>query len=473
MAPAGDEHVGGGRGAGCLSPTLPPTKPNQRQDGANFALTVLTVVNLLNFADRYVPNAVKSLFSEELKLDDYESSLPTTGMVLVYMVSAVIFGWLNDKQVVDRRVLLAGGVLFWSFATMLAGFAWNLVSLVAFRALVGVGEAAYTTIAPALISDFYPHEDRSRAFSAFGLAMPLGGALGFGIGSLIGSAYGWRAAYCIAGVPGVLAVLMVLRLKDPARGINDREPPSGISKLSLVETRADSGVAASAFHDTLRILGNWHWLIAVCGLTANSFAVGGLAEWYDTYLIRYNGCSTAEAGLAVGAVTVLGGIGGNLLGLKSARLLESRGDSVYFLVCALYTIPGTFFTHMAVSVSGNKPLSYFYVLAAEVCFFTSLAPMATLTMTVMPVELRARSSGLQIFILHILGDVISPPIIGYLSDSLGLQAAMQVCWVAIAVSGFFWFCGYFCLPRPQILHALPVRSGSVVKRLCGRDLSRK
>ena len=147
--------------------TLPRDSPNGRQEGARRALLILTAINLLNFADRYVPASVKEPIKEDLDLTDTETALPTTGMVVVYMVSAVFFGVLNDRELVDRRVILAGGVAFWSLATALAGMSTNLTQLVLLRSLVGVGEAAYGTIAPPLISDFFPPAERNVAFGFF------------------------------------------------------------------------------------------------------------------------------------------------------------------------------------------------------------------------------------------------------------------------------------------------------------------
>ena len=111
------------------------------------------------------------------------------------MISAVIFGSLADKQFADRRVILAGGVIFWSIATGLAGISQNLWQLIMFRSLIGVGEAAYGTIAPPMIFDFFPVYDRNVGYGVYYLAIPIGGALGFGIGGVLGSLFGWRLAF--------------------------------------------------------------------------------------------------------------------------------------------------------------------------------------------------------------------------------------------------------------------------------------
>ena len=123
-------------------------------------------------------------------------------MVVVYMIFAMIFGWLADKQIYDRRFIMTAAVLFWSLATFLAGFATDLTSLVLLRSLVGVGEAAYGTIAPPMLSDFYPEKDRNIVYGVYFLAIPIGGALGYGIGSSVGSSSSWRVAFFVCGIPG-------------------------------------------------------------------------------------------------------------------------------------------------------------------------------------------------------------------------------------------------------------------------------
>jgi MFS family permease len=222
--------------------------PGQRQDGARFGLLVLTAVNMLNYADRYVPSAgppflpsiilliiscimiyftVKELIKDDLDLSDVETTYPTTGMIFLYMIFAVVFGWIGDRRLADRRYILAGAILFWSLATALAGLAQNLAQLVILRSLVGVGEAAYSTIAPPMLSDFYPHKDRNIAFGIYYLAIPVGGALGFAIGSLLGGAFGWRVAFLGVGMPGILMSVLILLVNDPSCGINDAPQKEG------------------------------------------------------------------------------------------------------------------------------------------------------------------------------------------------------------------------------------------------------
>lgn len=146
--------------------------PKIRQFGANHALRVLFAINLLNYADRYVPAAVKTLFAEELHLTDFETTLPNTGMIIVFMIFAVIFGTISDNQLIDRRFVLCFAIILWSAATALAGLSTNLTQLIALRSLVGVGEAAYGTIAPPILSDFFPEHERNVVYGVSTTSIP-------------------------------------------------------------------------------------------------------------------------------------------------------------------------------------------------------------------------------------------------------------------------------------------------------------
>ena len=150
-----------------VGPTLDDKRSGERQPGARHALVLLSLLNLLNFADRYVPASVKPLLQADLHLTDFETALPVTGMIVVFMFSAMVFGVIADKQLIDRRFMMSGAILLWSVATSLAGLAENLVQLVILRSFVGVGEAAYGTVAPPMLADFYPPHERNPVYGFY------------------------------------------------------------------------------------------------------------------------------------------------------------------------------------------------------------------------------------------------------------------------------------------------------------------
>ena len=191
-------------------PIFPPAP------GARLAVVVLTAMNLLNYIDRYVPSAVKDLFKRDLGFTDLQTSLPFSAFVVVYMLASPLFGGLADRR--SRKLLIGLGVATWSLATASAALATGFVSFLVARALVGVGEAAYATIGPSLLSDYYPPERRNRIFTIFYMAIPVGAALGFTLGGLLGNAYRWRSTFLICGLPGLAAAGAVMFIREPPRG---------------------------------------------------------------------------------------------------------------------------------------------------------------------------------------------------------------------------------------------------------------
>ena len=197
---------------------------------------------------------------------------------------------------------------------------------------------------------------------------------------------------------------------------------------------------------------NPHFLAALGGQVANNFALGGLADWYATFLLRYEDASVESAGLIVGAATIVGGIGGNILGSKLADYYRPKVKSSYFLIPALFTIPATLFLFLAINIKHNLGGSSALLFATNIMIWTYLAPISAIGINVIPPHLRSRSCGLLIFFQHILGDIISPPIIGAISDATGsLQTGLQITWVAMFLSGVCWFAGYFFLPDLRLL----------------------
>src|SRR3954452_20881666 len=171
---------------------------------ARWGLFVLTLVNLFNYLDRFVVSAVVESLKKDpdLHLSDVQLGALATGFILVYMLTSPIFGTLGDRG--KRPRLIAAGVAIWSVATALGGFARGFATLFVARSTVGVGEAAYGTVSPALLAVSFPVEQRGRVFAVFSAAIPIGSAAGYMLGGFVDSRLGWRAAFFVAGVPGLL-----------------------------------------------------------------------------------------------------------------------------------------------------------------------------------------------------------------------------------------------------------------------------
>jgi hypothetical protein len=344
---------------------------------------------------------------------------------------------------------------------------------------VGIGTGAFNVIAPVMIADFFPVAERNFAYGFIALGIPVGAALGFGLSAVLGEAYGWRAAFFIIGAPGIICSFIIYFINDPERGINDVVMNTSTSNRSKVlgdgEYRNGPGDEPSEFDvvastdnqqaegktDLAKKLKSWEeewedikeilmcpaFQYSVAGLTASNFSLAGLADWLPAFLVRYCGANLGGAGIVVGLAVVIGGIVGNLLGAKTAQYYSKKIKSAYFLIPAVYTLPAAFFLLLAINETSNLAANYFYIFMSMVFVWTFIGPLAALVIGVIRPELRSIAGGIAHLIVSLLGNIISPPIIGAVSDDSGsLRTAMQSVWITTFVSGVFWFAGYYFLP---------------------------
>jgi len=392
--------------------------------GARLALVVLTLTNFFNYLDRYVVSAlVESLKRSELHLSDAELGALATGFILVYMLASPIFGTLGDRGARPR--LIAGGVAIWSVATALGGLAGRFATLFAARSSVGVGEAAYGTIAPALLADSFPPARRGRVFAIFYAAIPVGSAAGYVLGGLIDQHFGWRAAFFVAGAPGLLLAWATARLADPPRGGQD-----GLAVAAHAAPRA----VRAAYGGLLR---NRPFRLTVLGYAAYTFGLGALAFWTPAFLERVRGLPRGRATVEFGAIVVATGLVGTFFGGWLGDRLLRRWRQSYLWVSGAATLLAAPVA-LAAFVLPSRPLYMTAIVVAELLLFLSTGPVNSAIVNAVAPGERATAVALSILAIHLLGDVPSPPLIGVLSDASSLGQAFLIIPVAIAIGGLVW-----------------------------------
>ena len=393
---------------------------------ANRALAVLTAFNLLNYLDRFVVPPIAPELKGAMGLSDAQLGWLAPAFMLVYMLAAPVFGALGDRGARTRPI--AVGVFIWSLATALSGLAQNYGQLLGSRALVGIGEAACVAIAPALLADYFPIGSRGRVFSILNMAIPVGAALGYVVGGLVGHHFGWRAAFFVAGVPGMLLAAAVLRLPDPPRGAHDSAAPG---------MAAAAQQPASPLAVYLSLLRRAPYVVMVLGYAAYTFALGGLAFWMPTFLERVRHVSPDQATTGFGAIVIVTGIVGTFAGgwLGDYLLRYSREAYLWFSgVITLLAAPCA----LLALIAPAPALYYPAIVVAELLLFMSTGPInAAIVNVVSPLE-RASATALSMFAIHLLGDVPSPVLIGHLSDVGSLSRAVLIVPVAVALGGVVW-----------------------------------
>ena len=395
------------------------------------ALAILAGINLLNYLDRYVVSALlPDLKRAPMHLTDFELGTLMSGFLVVYMLVAPLFGRLGDRGSRPRPIAL--GVFLWSLATGLSGLARNYAQLLAARAVVGIGEAAYATIAPSLLADFFGHRTRGRAFAVFNMAIPVGAALGYVVGGVVRQHFGWHAAFYVAGIPGIVLALWILRLPDPPRGAKEDEGGAAGSIPAALH-----GPQAGSWAVYLRLLRQRTYMVTVLGYAAYTFALGGLAFWMPTFLERVRAIPAEQASAGFGEIVVLTGFIGTFVGGWLGDYFLRYSRQAYLLMSGWVTLLAVPAVYLALAAAAPR-VFYPALIAAELLLFMSTGPINTAIVNlVSPLE-RASAVALSILTIHLLGDVLSPSIIGALSDVSSLGAAVMIVPGAVAICAVLW-----------------------------------
>lgn len=391
---------------------------------ARHGLIVLSLINLFNYLDRYVVAALtESLKQSPLHPSDTAIGLLGTSFLVVYTATAPFFGRAGDRG--PRARLLGLGVLVWSIATFAGGLVRSMFQLLLARAAVGVGEAAYGTVGPSLLADYYPRERRGRAFAVFFMAIPVGSALGFVVGGLVDHHWGWRSAFFVAGGPGLALAWLATRLWDAPRGAHD-EP--------LTAIRGGLG----------RIIGDLAasrpYRLTVLGYAAYTFALGGIAYWMAGFLERIRGVPATAATSGFGGIVVVTGLAGTALGGWLGDRLLRRDPDAYLRLSGLTTLAAA--PCFAVALLAPRPAVFWpAMIVAQLLMFASTGPINSQIVNVVNPAIRTTAVAVSVFTIHALGDCWSPFLVGAISDRTSLATAVLILPVAAGLSGLIWLYG--------------------------------
>lgn len=392
------------------------------------ALALLTALNLLNYIDRSVLFAVQDLVKAEFHRSDAAFGLLTSVFFIFYMCAAPFMGPLAERF--SRRSVIVAGALFWSGATLLTAFTHDFTGLFIRHTLVGVGEASFVILSPTFVADMFPENQRGRVMGVFYLAIPVGTALGYVLGGFMGPAYGWRAPFYVGAAPGAALALLLLFIPEPPLGQFDH-------------------VEKSPNHDTLRGLArNPAFLTATLGMAMMTFALGGLQVWMPTFLHRLHGYTLGQANLLFGASIAVNGLVASLAGgwLSDALLKKTR--AAHYLVSAVSLGLGIPVMWIALHANGTRMVVAIFV--AEFLLLLNTGPLNAAVITSVGAHIRATALAVNIFIFHLLGDVPSASLIGYLSDRYTLQLAFVAPVIATALSSAILFYGMRFAPPVRI-----------------------
>lgn len=457
--------------------SITPSSVRESLTSIRISLGLLLCINLINYIDRYIiagvlPLVEKELLGPEVQDPKFWMGLLSPAFLVTYMVAAPFFGYLGDRT---RRWTVVGcGVLFWTVATGMTGLATAYWFLLLMRILVGLGEAAWGPIAPTIISDMYPVSKRGWVLSWFYIAIPVGSALGFMIGGKMAELFSWHWAFFVVVPPGILFGILALFRPEPRRG--DSDLPVLASEQSGTPAPVQPKVKLS--WSLLRLLvKNRSFLFNTTGMTAMTFAIGGMSFWMPTYIFGRMGGqigseSAAEGASGTdllahinfifGAITVVAGIAGTLIGGAVSDRLRTKVRGAYFAFSGVSMLVA--FPFFILTLMLPFPWAWVCMGIALFLIFLSTGPTNAIIANVIPASVRSTAFALNIFIIHALGDAISPPIMGFIADRSSMNIAFGVVGVTILLGGILWILGARFLDADTKTATAGVMPGSVINQ---------
>lgn len=388
-------------------------------------MTILTGINLLNYLDRWSVAGILPELQAEFGVSDAQGGLLTSVFVVSYMLLSPLFGFLGDR--LPRKNILILGVSVWCASSLAGSWVNRFDDLLICRALVGVGEASYATIAPTLIADLYAAEERARWLSVYFVAVPVGSALGFIVGGTTAAYMGWRWAFRFTPCSAIVLIsLLYFFMEEPVRGQADRHGGIDAVFSSDGETRLYEAGCTDFLKDTRDIWKTKSFFWSTLGLTSITFVLGALAQWGPSLLTRINCLEEKHLteckyhiNLVFGVISCVTGILGTLLGAWLSTRFSRPDNAADAVLCSIGLALAAPCISLALRVAPRSlNLAWMFIFLGEVAVSITWAPVTAMLLYVIVPRQRGLASGMQTLTSHLFGDASSPVLVGYIADYL-------------------------------------------------------
>jgi len=397
----------------------------------NYVLAMLTLVYVFNFVDRQVLIILQESIKKELHLSDTQlGMLSGLAFAAFYVLLGIPIARIADRT--NRRNTIAISLSVWSIMTATCGLARNFMQLLLSRIGVGVGEAGGSPPAHAMISDYFPPEKRSTALSIYSAGLYFGVLIGFLMGGYLNQQLGWRTAFFVVGLPGIVfALLFYSTVKEPRRGATDTTLLSD-EKPSLGDVLG-------------RLLSSKTFVLLAIASALNVFCIYGLVNWAPSFLQRVHGLTALQTGRLLGpTLGIAGGLGSFAGGVLTDRF--GKSDKKLYLKIPAYAILLTI-PCAAGAIFLRDP--YWSVAGIGLCAGLQsvyLGPSISVTHSLVPASMRAMTSAVYFLIINLIGQGFGPPVVGFISDQLkhthgveSLRWALSIIMPVALISAVLFF----------------------------------
>uniref|UniRef100_A0A8C2DUA3 Protein spinster homolog 1 n=1 Tax=Cyprinus carpio TaxID=7962 RepID=A0A8C2DUA3_CYPCA len=470
-----DDNEGEGptdNGVGSPQPEEEESASGVSDRRAKVIVVVLCYINLLNYMDRFTVAGVLPDIEQFFSISDGKSGLLQTVFICSYMILAPLFGYLGDRY--NRKYIMCVGIFFWSLVTLASSFIGkeHFWALLLTRGLVGVGEASYSTIAPTIIADLFVKEMRTNMLSIFYFAIPVGR---WDNAQTYTQWKYWCLGYShFSSVLGLLAVILLFFVvQEPKRGAIEARPEHTLHRTSWMT-------------DIKALCRNPSFVLSTFGFTTVAFVTGSLALWAPAFLFRagvFTGekqpclkapCDNSDSVL-FGIITVVTGILGVTSGVQVSKKLRTRTPRADPLVCAAGLLLAAPFLYLSIMFAqASTVATYVFIFLGETFLSMNWAVVADILLYVVIPTRRSTAEAFQIVLSHLLGDAVSPYLIGVVSDSIkksdsymwdfrSLQMSLLLCSFVAVVGGAFFLATALFIEKDRHLAENYVPSGEQIE----------
>jgi MFS family permease len=386
-----------------------PTERAQLRSHQSYALFLLTLTYTINIIDRNILIILLEPIKAEMMLSDTQIGFLTGfSFAIFYAVMGIPLAILADRS--NRKNIIAVTLALFSFMTFLCGMVVNYVQLLIARIFLAIGEAGTTPPAQSMISDLFSPAKRATAMAVYSLATNFGAIIGFLVGGWISQIYGWRMAFFVVGVPGILlAVVLFFSLKEPRRGAIEGAAPSTASPSSV------------SFSQVLKLIARQRSLLHIfTGVSVNAIGTYSMIIWFPSFLFRSFDMQPGEVGTIMALIMgTVGALGTFFSGYLGDRL--GRHDVRWYLW--LVAIAGfiTFPALVLMYLSTTEWLTLLLFIIPSVAFAVYLAPSIAMVHSLVTPKMRAQASAIFFLIMPLVGQSIGPQLAGLLSELFSPQ----------------------------------------------------
>ncbi len=408
-----------------------PTAPVNADDVSTlgqrwYVLIIMMLAYTINIADRYVMSTVLEPIRLELQLSDSGVAFLTgVSLAFFYVIMGFPLSWIADRY--NRRNLLAASIAVWSAMTAFCGMSQGYWQLLLARIGVGVGEAGGTPSCNSIVADYFPAGRRAMAMTIFALGAPIGAWLGADMAGYVAAEYGWRMAFFVLGIPGVLlAIVIMLTIKEPERG-----------RLDVV-----ADMDAPKFADTMKFIWSQKGMVhAIMGSGLSALWGWGLMWFTPTFIQRTYGLDVGEAGGVIGPIHLVMGIGASLLTAwlvgRPAYTDPRKVLRLLGVVTALATIPSIYAYY---TNSLEMATLMWWIFIPAIYFY--IGPAMSLLQNLAPPKMRAMVIAVSLLVANVFNLIVAPQGVGLLSDYFagpgGADAAsLRLALLVLAPTGFW------------------------------------